>query len=171
MQTAPRQAGEFGLARSGKTMVSMFTVLTDVKAMGPGIAGGLVFPDSFYWNRDDASRAWAARFHARTGREPTSVQAADYSAVAHWLKAVASAGSLDPLKVAAEMRRLPVQDAFAAKGALRADGLMVHDLYLLQAKRAAGSGGEWDLLDVLDTIPGETVFPALSEEQSCHLAQ
>jgi branched-chain amino acid transport system substrate-binding protein len=169
--TAIKQANEFGVAGSGKTIVSMFTVLTDIKALGLKLAAGLIFPDSFYWDRDDASRAWSARFKAVTGREPTSVQAADYSAASHWLKAVAAAGTLDPLKVAATMRSMPVQDAFTNHGTLRPDGLMVHDLFLMRVKLPSESAGEWDLLHTLSTIPGDTVFPSMDEEQDCALAR
>ena len=169
--TAIKQGNEFGLATSGKTMVGMFVVLTDIKALGPKLASGLIFPDSFYWDRDDASRAWSARFKAAVGREPTSVQAADYSAVSHWLKAVAAAGTLDPLKVAAAMRAMPVQDMFTSHGTLRADGLMVHDMFLMQVKQPSASSDGWDLLQTLSTIPGETVFPQLDEEQACAAAR
>ena len=103
--TAIKQATEFGIAASGKTIVSMFTTLTDVHALGLAAAAGLIFPNSFYWDRDDASRQWSARFKGAYGREPTSVQAADYSAAAHWLKAVAAAGTLEPLAVAAKNAR------------------------------------------------------------------
>ena len=165
--TAIKQANEFGIAGSGKTMVTMFTVLTDIKALGQPLAAGLIFPDSFYWDRDDASRTWSARFKAATGREPTSVQAADYSAASHWLKAVAAAGTLDPLTVAATMRRMPVQDMFTSHGVLRPDGLMVHDLFLMRVKQPSESEGDWDLLQTLSTIPGGTVFPKMDEEQGC----
>ena len=169
--TAIKQANEFGLAKSGKTMVSMFTVLTDIRALGLKLGAGLIFPDSFYWDRNDAARAWSARFLAAVGREPTSVQAADYSAVSHWLRAVAAAGTLDPLAVAEKMRALPVDDMFAQGGQLRRDGLMVHDLFLMQVKQPAESKSEWDLLKVLETLPGADVFPALTEEHSCKLLQ
>lgn len=81
--TAIKQANEFGIAGSGKTIISMFTTLTDIRALGLGTAAGLTFPASFYWDRDDESRQWSARFKSVYGREPTSVQAADYSATAH----------------------------------------------------------------------------------------
>ena len=169
--TAIKEANEFGLAGSGKAVISMFTTLTDIRSLGLSTAAGLTFPDSFYWDRDDLSRQWSARFKAVYGREPTSVQAADYSATLHWLKAVAAAGTLDPLVVAAKMRSMPVNDAFVRDGLLRPDGLMVHDLYLLRVKQPSESHGEWDLLQVLDTIPGPTVFPTLEEEERCRLAR
>ena len=167
--TAIKQANEFGIAGSGKTIISMFTTLTDVRALGLSTAAGLTFPDSFDWDRDDLSRQWSARFKAAFGREPTSVQAADYSATSHWLKAVAAAETLDPLTVAARMRDLPVEDAFGRNGRLRADGLMVHHLFLLRVKQPSESHGEWDLLHVLDTVPGQGVFPSLDGEKDCAL--
>jgi branched-chain amino acid transport system substrate-binding protein len=99
---------------------------------------------------------------------PTMWQAGTYSAVMHYLKAIKAAGTDDPLKVAAKMREMPVNDFFAHNGKLRVDGLMVHDLYLLEVKKPEESKYAWDYMKVLQTIPGDQAFPKL-EDEGCPL--
>ena len=101
---------------------------------------------------------------------PTSVQAADYSATLHWLKAVKAAGTTDADKVAAKMRELPVEDMYAGKGKLRADGAMVHDMVLVKVKTPAESKGPWDVYNVLATVSGEASFPRI-EDEACAMAK
>jgi branched-chain amino acid transport system substrate-binding protein len=167
---AIKQAGEFGLATSGKTLVGLFTGISDVHALGLPAAQGLILTEAFYWDTDDATRAFAKRFFARRQAMPTSIQAADYSATLHWLKAVQAAGTTDALAVAAKMRAMPVDDMFAHHGTLRRDGLMVHDLMLVKVKTPAQSNGPWDVYDVLATVPGDTAFPRI-EDEACAIAR
>lgn len=168
--TATKEATEFGLAGSGKSIVGFFVVITDIRALGLKAAQGLILTESFYWDADPAARAWSQRFFARTGKMPTSVQAADYSAALHWLKAVQAAGTDAADAVAAKMRDMPVEDMFSRHGQLRRDGLMVHDLYLLQVKKPEDSAGPWDVYRVLASIPGKEVFPSM-EDESCPLTK
>jgi branched-chain amino acid transport system substrate-binding protein len=167
---AIKQAGEFGLATSGKTMVGMFVLITDIHALGLQAAKGLIFTEAFYWDTSDASRAWAHRFFDRHHAMPTSVQAADYSATLHWLKAVKAAGTTGSDAVAGKMRAMPVEDMYAGKGHLRKDGAMVHDMVLVKVKSPAESKGPWDVYDVLATVPGEKSFPRI-EDEACDLAK
>jgi len=168
--TAIKQAGEFGLAKSGKSLVGLFTGISDVHALGLPIAQGLVLTEAFYWDANDAARTWSKRFFAKRNAMPTSVQAGDYSAVMHWLKAVKAAGTTDALAVAEKMRAMPVEDVFAHGGTLRRDGLMVHDLMLVKVKTPEASKGPWDVYDVLSTVPGGTAFPRIEDEE-CALAK
>jgi branched-chain amino acid transport system substrate-binding protein len=168
--TAIKQAGEFGLATSGKTMVALFTGISDVRALGLPAAQGLVLTEAYYWDANDAARAFAKRFYARTQAMPTSVQAADYSATLHWLQAVKAAGTTDADKVAEKMRAMPVEDMFARHGTLRRDGLMVHDLMLMKVKTPAESQGPWDVYNVVSVVPGESVFPRI-EDEACAMAR
>ena len=101
---------------------------------------------------------------------PTMVQAGDYSAVLHFLKAAEAAGTDDGLKVMAKMRELPIQDFFARNATLRPDGRMVHDMYLAQVKSPAESTGPWDFYKILKTIPGDQAFQPLSES-TCKLVK
>lgn len=156
-----KQAGEFGLAAGGQKLVGLVVVISDVHALGLKLANGLVFTTAFYWDRDDASRAWSKRFFDRTGRMPGMVQAGTYSSVLHYLKAVKAAGTIDGKAVSDKMRELPVDDFFA-KGRVRQDGRMVHDMYLVEVKTAAESKAPWDYYKVLRTIAAEDTAQPLS---------
>jgi branched-chain amino acid transport system substrate-binding protein len=154
-----KQAMEFGLTQRQK-LAAFLPFITDVKAIGLQSAQGLLLTTAYYWDRNDASRGFAQRFWAVRHAEPTMIQAGTYSAVLHYLKAVREAGTTDATAVAKAMRALPVHDAIFEQGSVRADGRMVHDMYLVQVKTPAESNGPWDLYKVLRTIPGDqTVLP------------
>jgi len=152
-------AGEFGLFQRGQQMAALLILITDIHALGLKAAQGLMLTTSFYWDMDDQTRAWSKRFMAKMGRPPTMWQAGIYSAVAHYLKAVKAAGTDAPLKVAAQMRMMPVEDFFSRHGQLREDGLMLDDVYLVQVKTPEESKYAWDYYKVLATIPADEAFP------------
>src|SRR5204862_5578039 len=118
-------------------------LITDVHALGLKAAQGLLLTTSFYWDADDKTREWSNRFFAKINHMPTMWQAGDYSSVMHYLKAIQAAGTDEPLKVAAKMREVPVEDFFSRNGRLREDGLMVHDLMLAQVKKPEDSKYPW----------------------------
>lgn len=159
--TAIKTAAEFGLAARGQSMAGLFVVISDIHGLGLQAAQGLLLTTSFYWDMDDQTRAWSRRFYARRGRMPTMVQASVYSGVAHYLNAVKAAGTTDPDAVGDRMRATPVEDFFSRHGTLRADGLMVHDLYLAQVKSPQEAKEPWDYYRVLQVIPGSEAFPGL----------
>jgi branched-chain amino acid transport system substrate-binding protein len=159
-----KQAAEFRIAAGGQKLAGLVVVLSDVHALGLPVANGLVFTTAFYWDMNDATRAWSKRFHERTGRMPGMVQAGTYSAVQHYLKAVAAAGTADGKAVAAKMREIKVDDFFA-KGIVRVDGRMVHDMYLVEVKRPEDSKGPWDYYKVLSTIAGNDAAQPLSQSK------
>jgi branched-chain amino acid transport system substrate-binding protein len=159
-----KQAASFGIGRGKQQLAAFLAFINDVHAMGLPVAQGLIVTTAFYWDRDDASRAWSARFAKVMNKMPSMTQAGVYSGVRHYLRAVQAAGSKDPDAVAAKMRAMPVDDVFARGGVLRPDGLMVHDLLLVRAKAPDQSKGPWDLYDVLEQIPGAAAFPALAAE-------
>jgi branched-chain amino acid transport system substrate-binding protein len=161
------QAGEFGLTRRQK-LAAFLPFITDIKAIGLQRAQGLQLTTAFYWDHDAESRTWSERFFRRHGAMPTMIQAGTYSAVLHYLESVKSAGSLDPDAVIRVMRQLPVNDVVFHDGAIRADGQMIHDMYLVQVKSPAESKGPWDLYKVLRTIPGDQAFQPLAES-TCKL--
>ena len=167
---AMKQAGEFGLVASGQQLAGMLVFLNDVKALGLDTAQGLTFTVSYYWDRDDDSREFADRFLEKTGQRPSMVQAGAYSATMHYLKAVEAVGSEDATAVAEWMKANPVDDFFARGGQIREDGRMVLDTYLVRAKAPGESADEWDLMEVLRTIPGEESFIPLAES-TCELVQ
>src|SRR5262249_47321523 len=132
---AIKLGGEFGVFQGGQQMAGLLALITDIHALGLKAAQGLVLPTAFYWDLDDQTRACPKGFFARATHRPTMWQAGFYSAVPHYLAAIKTVGTDDPLKVAAEMRAKPVEDFFSRHGKLRADGLMVHDLLLVQVKK------------------------------------
>ncbi|HQQ53136.1 MAG TPA: ABC transporter substrate-binding protein, partial [Ottowia sp.] len=164
-----KQAGEFGIMSGGQKIAGLVVVISDVHALGLKNANGLLLTTAFYWDRDDASRKWSKRFFDRTGRMPGMVQAGTYSSVLHYLKAMQAAGKTDGKAVADKMRELPVDDAFA-KGKLRADGRLMHDMYLVEVKKPGESKGPWDYYKILRTIPAEDAAQPLSQSK-CSLVK
>ena len=150
--------GEFGVFKGGQQMAGLLVLISDVHALGLQAAQGLVLTTSFYWDLDDQTRAWSKRFFARRNRMPSMWQAGVYSSVIHYLEAIKAAGTDEPLTVAAKMREAPIEDFFARHGKLREDGLMVHDLLLVQVKKPEESKYPWDYYQVLTTIPGNVAF-------------
>ena len=155
---AIKLGGEFGLFAGGQQMAGLLVLITDVDGLGLKTAQGLVLTTSFYWDMDDKTREWSKRFFAKMSRMPTMWQAGVYSSVMHYLKAIKAAGTDDPLKVAAKMREMPVEDFFSRNGKLREDGLMVHDLVLVQVKKPDESKYPWDYYQILAHIPGDQAF-------------
>ncbi len=155
---AIKLGGEFGVFAGGQQMAGLLVLITDIDALGLKAAQGLVLTTSFYWDMDDKTREWSKRFFAKMNRMPTMWQAGVYSSVMHYLKAIQAAGTDDPLKVAAKMREMPVEDFFSRNGHLRADGLMVHDLVLVQVKKPDELKYPWDYYQILAHIPGEQAF-------------
>lgn len=158
-------AYQFGVPQSGQTLASLMVFITDMHSLGLDIAQGTQFVTGWYWDMDDESREWAERYFEREGRMPTMVQAGDYSAVTHYLKAIEATGSDDPADVRAYLMENPIEDFFARNGRLREDGRMVHDMYLARVKAPEDSTSEWDLFEILATIPAEEAFRPLSESQ------
>jgi branched-chain amino acid transport system substrate-binding protein len=155
---AIKLGGEFGLFAGGQQMAGLLVLITDIDGLGLKTAQGLVLTTSFYWDMDDKTREWSKRFFAKMGRMPTMWQAGVYSSVMHYLQAIKAAGTDDPLKVAAKMREMPVEDFFSRNGKLREDGLMVHDLVLVQVKKPEESKYPWDYYQILAHIPGDQAF-------------
>lgn len=170
MINATKQANEFGLTRGGETVVSLLVFITDIHSVGLKAAQGLRFVTAFYWDRDEDSRAWSKRFFARHQRMPTMAQAAVYSAIRHYLRAIAAAGTDEAKAVMAKMREIPVDDFYARNGKVREDGRLVHDLYFVAVKTPAESSGPWDYYKILATIPGEQAFLPL-DQAGCPLVK
>jgi branched-chain amino acid transport system substrate-binding protein len=164
-----KQAAEYRIAAGGQKLAGLVVVISDIDALGLTTANGLVFTTAFYWDRDEASRVWSKRFFERTGRMPGMVQAGTYSAVLHYLKAMEAAGTLDGKAVADKIRELPVDDFFA-KGRVREDGRMMHDMYLVEVKTPSESKAKWDYYKLLRSIPAEEAAQPLSESK-CSLVK
>jgi len=168
---AVKQAREFGVVEGGQKLVSLLIFLSDLRALGLTNAQGLTYVDGFYWNFDDASRAWSDRFaKAFGGLKPTMTQAGVYSSVLHYLRAVAATGSTDGKVVADKMRTLPIDDPIMRNASIRPDGRVIHDMYLYQVKKPAESKGEWDYSTLLATIPAKDAFQPLANS-TCALVK
>jgi branched-chain amino acid transport system substrate-binding protein len=152
-----KQAAEFGLMAKMR-VAALALNITDIHSLGLEKAQGILVTEGFYWDHDDASRAWGRRFFERQHAMPAQSQAGTYSVVLHFLQAIKAAGSTDPDAVAAKMRALPIDDAFAHDGHLRSDGRMVHDMFLMQVKTPSESKYPWDYYKVLATLPGDQAF-------------
>jgi branched-chain amino acid transport system substrate-binding protein len=158
-----KQAHEFGIVQSGKQLATLLTLITDIESIGLETAQGLYLASPFYWDLNDRSRAFSARFSARMkGRKPTMLQAGVYSGVLHYLKAVKETGSVDAPAVVAAMQAMPADDDALGKGSVRKDGRALHDFYLFQVKKPSESKGPWDDYRLISTVPGADAFRPMS---------
>jgi len=166
---AMKQAREFGLTQRGQTLGTMYTIVTDVKAIGLDAMQGLNFVSAFYWDRDDEARAFAERFMAVHHAMPTMFQAGVYSSVLNYLKAVRATGSKDADTVRGWLRAQPdIKDAFARHGKLLPNGRFIHDMLVARVKTPAESKYPWDFYDVLGVVPAAEAFRTI-EQSKCKL--
>jgi branched-chain amino acid transport system substrate-binding protein len=158
-----KQAAEFGLTRQGMRISAPLAQFPDVHGIGLKVAQGLLVASPFYYDMTPGARAFTDRFTKEIGRPPSFIQAGTYGAVLHYLKAVKAAGTDEAGAVLAQMRKLPIDDFMTKNGSIRADGRVIRDMYLMQAKTPAESKGEWDLVKMVATVPGAEAFRPLSE--------
>ena len=158
-----KTARDFGIGQDKQKLVAFFLTAMDVKSVGLASAQGTILTEGFYWNIDERTRAFSERFKTAHGAVPSAIQAGVYSSVRHYLKAVAAAKSDEAKTVIAKMRELPIEDDVVRNAKLREDGRMVHDFYVFQVKKPAESKGEWDLYDLVATIPGDQAFRPLAQ--------
>lgn len=168
---AVKAAREFGLVRDGKPrLVGLLVLLTDLKSLGLNTVEGMQYVDPWYWDYDADTRAFADKFHKVHKAMPTFSQAANYSAVMQYLKAVEAAGGDNPDAVMQKLRTTKFNDFFLRNASLRPDGRMIRDMYLMEAKKTSDSKGEWDLAAVKRVIPGEEAFMPLAQS-ACPLVR
>jgi branched-chain amino acid transport system substrate-binding protein len=160
-----KQAAEFGIVKGGQSLAGLLVFVNDVHALGLPTAQGLIFTESFYWDRTDASRAFAKRFAPQSkGNMPSMVQAGVYGAVLHYLKAVEALRSdADGRATVAKMKEMPTDDPLFGKGTIRSDGRKIHDMYLLEVKKPEESKGPWDYMKIRATIAATEAFRPLKE--------
>ncbi len=146
-----KQAAEFGLP-ARQTIYAPSLFLSDIHALGLSSGAGLRFVQTWYWDLNDATRAWADRFYRERRVMPGDSHAATYSAVLSYLKAVTAAGTDDPPTIMKALKAMTVSDMFTSHGVIRADGRLMFDEYLVQVKAPAQSRRDWDYLTVTGTI-------------------
>jgi branched-chain amino acid transport system substrate-binding protein len=160
---ALKQGAEFGITQGGQKMVGLLMQVTEIHTLGLDATRGLQFVEAFYWDQNDETRAFSKRFWQEYGQPPTQVQAGTYSAAMHYLKAVQAVGTKDTKSIMGKMKETPINDFMTKNGKIRDDGRVIRDMYLLGTKTKEESKGEWDLMKIVATIPGEDAFRPLSE--------
>ena len=160
-----KQAAEFGIVQGGQRLAGLLVFLTDIHSLGLKTTQGLQFTDSFYWDKNDETRAWTRRFVEKmNGKQyPTMNHAGNYGGMLHYLKAVEAAQTKDGAKVVAKMKELPTDDVTFGKGLVREDGRQMHPMYLWEVKKPEESKGPWDYLKLVKTIPAEEAWRPLDQ--------
>jgi branched-chain amino acid transport system substrate-binding protein len=154
-----KQAAEFGIVRRGQNLAGLLVFISDIHGLGLNNAQGLIFTETFYWDQNDQTRAFAKRFAAHNNNKyPTMVHAGVYSAVLHYLKAIEAGKTDDGTKVVAQMKKMPTDDPLFGKGTIRADGRKIHPAYLFEVKKPAESKGAYDYYKLRATIPADQAF-------------
>lgn len=156
-----KAANEFGITQTMKP-VGLDVYITDIHSLGLQTAQGLLLTTAWYWDLNDETRAFARRYFEKMKKEPTMMQAGYYSAVLTYLKAVKAVGSTDSSKVMAELRTTKINDMFVKGGYIRADGVMIHPVHVMQVKSPQESKYPWDYYRVVKTISGEEAFGAMT---------
>ena len=166
-----KQAAEFGIVKGGQNLAGLLVFLSDVHGLGLEKAQGLIFTETFYWDLNDQTRAFAKRFAAANGgKYPTMVQAGVYSAITHYLKAVQAGKTDDGTKTIAKMKELPTDDSLFGKGHVRIDGRKIHPAYLVEVMKPSESKGPYDYYKIRATIPADQAFRPLNEG-GCYLVK
>lgn len=159
-----KAANEFGVTSTMK-LAGLLMFISDVHSLGLNQAKGMYLTDSWYWDQNDESRKWSKRFFDKMNKMPTSLHAADYSATMQYLNAVKTAGTDDGAKVMETLRKQKVNDVYTKNGFYRADGSMIHDMFLMQVKTPQESKKPWDYLKIVQAIPGEQAWTTKAESK------
>jgi branched-chain amino acid transport system substrate-binding protein len=156
-----KAANEFGITKTMKP-AALLAFISDIHSLGLKTAQGLTLTDGWYWDMNDKTRAFGKRYFEKMKKEPTMIQAGYYSAVMTYLNAVKAANTTDPDKVMEQLKKAKINDMFTDNGYIRADGRMVHEMYVMQVKTPAESKYPWDYYKLIKKIPGEEAFAPLS---------
>jgi len=152
-----KAANEFGITRSMKP-AALLAFITDIHSLGLKTAQGLYLTTGWYWDLNEETRAFAKRFFAKVNRQPTMDQAGVYSATLTYLKAVKAAGTTDADKVMAQLKKDKINDMFTKGGYIRADGAMIHEMYVMQVKTPQEAKYPWDYYKLIKKMSGEEAF-------------
>ena len=163
MESCAKQAHEFGLQASGMTIAPLLGFITEIHALGLDVAQGMLLAQPFYWDLNDRTRAFTKRFLPKTPNNyPSSLHAACYSAVTHYLKTAAAAG-VPVMKESgraaiAAMKRLPTDDDCFGPASIRPNGRFAPPVMQFQVKTQAESTMPWDVFKLVDTVPAELAW-------------
>jgi branched-chain amino acid transport system substrate-binding protein len=162
-----KAANEFGITKKMK-LAGLLIFINDVHSLGLNLTQGMYLTDGWYWDANPETREWSKRYFSKMKKEPSMLQAADFSAASNYLKAVKAVGTDDSDKVIAYLKANKINDMFAKNGVIRPDGRMVHDMYLMEVKKPAESKYPWDYYKIVATIPGDQAY-ATKAETKCSL--
>ncbi|TFW27202.1 ABC transporter substrate-binding protein [Duganella callida] len=162
-----KAANEFGITKKMK-LAGLLIFINDVHSLGLNLTQGMYLTDGWYWDTNPETRAWSKRYFEKMKKEPSMLQAADFSAASNYLKAVKAVGTDDSDKVMAYLKANKINDMFARNGVIRPDGRMVHDMYLMEVKKPSESKYPWDYYKLVATIPGDQAY-ATKAETKCSL--
>jgi len=163
-----KQAAEFGIVKGGQSLAGLLVFATDINALGLETAQGLYLTETWYWDLNDASRAWTKRWHTERGatnKYPAMNHAGVYAGITHYLKAVTAlgAGAHDGKAVVEKMKSMPTDDPLFGKGSVRVDGRVIHPAYLFEVKKPSESKYPGDFYKIRATIPADEAFRPLKE--------
>src|SRR5437764_8727386 len=168
---AIKQAAEFRIVKGGQNLAGLLVFLSDIHGLGLDKAQGLTFTETFYWDMNDKTRAFAKRFAERNRQiHPTMIHAGVYAGTLHYLRAVGALKSDDGARVIAKMKEMPTDDPLFGKGTIRVDGRKIHPAYLVEVKKPAESKYPWDYYKIRATIPAEQAFRPL-DQGGCELVK
>ncbi len=165
MTNAIKQTAEFGIERTGQRFVPFSLTTVDIEALGNEATQGMPLVLSYYWDENEQTKAFAARFKKAFGKMPSDPQANVYSAVLHYLKSVKAAGTSETTAVLAKMKETPVQDLFTSGARIREDGRLMRDVYYAEAKKPGTMNGGTDLITLVKKMPGSDAFIPVSESE------
>src|SRR5690349_3568969 len=163
-----KQAAEFGIVKGGQSLAGLLVFASDVAALGLPTAQGLVLTETWYWDANEANRAWTKRWHAAGAaatKFPTMIHAGVYSGITHYLKArlAMGPGEHDGKSVVAKMKSMRMDDTLFGKGEIRDDGRVIHPAYLFEVKKPSESKYPGDFYKLRATIPANEAFCPLNE--------
>jgi branched-chain amino acid transport system substrate-binding protein len=159
-----KQSSEFGLKQNGRTFAALLTTTNDVASSGLAVAKGLIITQPYYWDLDDASRAWAKRFgDHHHGDSPTAFHAGVYSSIRAYLNAALEAGTNDAQAVIQKLKEKPIDDDLFGPVVVRPDGRAIHNMYIFKVKAPEASKSKWDLLEKIDVLTGPEAFRPLDQ--------
>jgi branched-chain amino acid transport system substrate-binding protein len=166
-----KQSAEFGLKQNGRTFAALLTTTNDVESSGLVVAQGLIITQPFYWDLNDVSRAWSARFSERQQKQsPTAFHAGVYSSVRAYLNAALAAGTNDAQAIIRALKEKPIDDDLFGPVVVRPDGRAIHNMYILKVKAPAASKSKWDVLEQVGVLSGPEAFRPL-DQGGCSLVE
>jgi branched-chain amino acid transport system substrate-binding protein len=153
-------------------MAGLLVFISDVNALGLETAQGIVLSESFYWDRDDNTRAWSQKFAAKhNDKMPTMIHAGVYASLLHYFKAINELkNTKDGKAIVAQMEKIPTDDLLFGKGSIDPNGRTRHPMYVYEVKKPEESKAKWDYYKLIREIPTDQAFRK-PEDSGCPLVK